>query len=821
MDASIVRSTVPVGATAGFEPSGDMTVGGGDGLVVDRHRTARRVLTGLGLTAAGLGAAFLAARGAGVQPVLQASVRSPGLLPAAIGAAVLGTGTAALSMGTLRARMQEYTQVVDGSLREASATAQELGGDVGIVKAGDDRWGLMTLDKPIADARGGGAATLSNPPIQFAAVTSRDGDTWVRRGGSFENMGAATAIDAGSINPTDPASVRSLVGAKVAVTADGAGTVRLGEPLLGGAPAASKGEAAAQLFELGIDDAVLLDTGAGVLAYEAQGAADAGNLHARGTAVQPVGALTLLANNTDGPTASSAGGVGSLLDSESLSRPLLDTTKVAVADAGSLTGRRIAGSAGSVVQLGKLLSTHATLDEGIAAGASNGSRTLVAKLADGVAVYQLPGKADQALVTALRAGGDRLSVVQERKRFSVAEDGTVTFQARSVPFETSEPIGRKLDSGAIAGTATKLHGSYASREAALKDIRGDLETRTPFVVVEAAGADGKFHAYVVDRSGSGKAWDTDLGRTTMGAWHNPSVKRSVEEVERHPSTWGTDLHYFNRTSERTVRFLDEGARTTEVATSPTREVSRMRSHIVRAFDPHEAVGHTVRLGGESLRMGGYVHSTDSSHAARAFIDRSAADPSAFVVLERENNRGRFHIYASTPTTSWSASWTSSRAEPRMASWTEPQMRSYSDTERRNGQHGTDIYHYDVTERWSERRLSEGWSARTTDSTSKRVDRVLNRIVYADPPLPPSGGGTSPGDTGGSTSPGDSGGSTWPGSGGSTSPGDSGGSTWPGSGGSTSPGDSGGSTSPGSGGSTSPGSGGGNSTDNGNPSWDDF
>jgi hypothetical protein len=106
------------------------------------------------------------------------------------------------------------------------------------------------------------------------------------------------------------------------------------------------------------------------------------------------------------------------------------------------------------------------------------------------------------------------------------------------------------------------------------------------------------------------------------------------------------------------------------------------------------------------------------------------------------------------------------------------------------------------------------------NTRTILDRVETGWYYVDD-YPSSGGGghTSPGDdynpgSGGGTSPGDDYGGGYNPGGGGTSPGDSGGS----SGGSTSPGDSGGGyTPPSSGGS----SGSGNSTDNGNPSEDDF
>jgi hypothetical protein len=101
------------------------------------------------------------------------------------------------------------------------------------------------------------------------------------------------------------------------------------------------------------------------------------------------------------------------------------------------------------------------------------------------------------------------------------------------------------------------------------------------------------------------------------------------------------------------------------------------------------------------------------------------------------------------------------------------------------------------------------------NTRTILDRVETGWYYVNdyPSNGGGGGGTSPGDdynpgSGGGTSPGDDYGGGYNPGGGGTSPGDSGSS-----GGSTSPGDSGGS----SGGS----SGSGNSTDNGNPSEDDF
>jgi hypothetical protein len=105
--------------------------------------------------------------------------------------------------------------------------------------------------------------------------------------------------------------------------------------------------------------------------------------------------------------------------------------------------------------------------------------------------------------------------------------------------------------------------------------------------------------------------------------------------------------------------------------------------------------------------------------------------------------------------------------------------------------------------------------------SEGFSRYSPRNDYPDPGYPGggSGGGTSPGDDyGGGYNPPSNGG-------GSTSPGDDGGGYTPPSngGGSTSPGDGGGYTPPPSngGGSTPPSTGSGNSSDNGNPSEDDF
>jgi hypothetical protein len=781
--------------TGGFEPTGPLTVGDHDGIEVDAHRTLRRVGIIAGGALALTGAALLATRGIKPAAFETLATRVPYLMPAAIGAAGLGTAIGIGSLAGLRAKTQAYDQVVDGSLRDAGAAADQLGGDVGIVSAGDGRWGLLQLEDAKADEEGAAKARLSNPPIRFAAVTSRDGDTFVRSGEDFINRGSATAIDASSIDPADAAAVRSLVGRQLAVSADGAKTVTLGEPLLGGQPAASKQEAIAKLFEAGVDDAALVDTGRGVLAYRAGGAAD--GLFARGAAIHPVGAVTLLSDvSNTSPTVHVAHDIAGALNASNVQRPVLDVGTIAKADAGSLVGRRVAGSGGNVERLGKLVSTHANVGEAVTAAAATKQRTLVTKLQDGAAVFELPGSATDTLVTAL--GGDgRLQVVQDRKLFSVASSGKVSFKSRSVPFDVKEPIGFKLDSGGVSGTAKSLLGSYGSQAAALAAIKGDLGTSDRYVVVKADGPAGAYHAYKVEGSG-GRAWDTQLGGTSLGAWRDDDYRKHTEEIERRPSTWGTDLYYFDHVTTRTVRFLDEGDSRREVATSGVREVSRNLKNIVRAFDPHEAIGQTVRIGGESLRINNWIDSTDWESSARSRISTSAGDPRAYVVLERENNRGTYHVYEAS-NGGYGSSWNESRADVDMASWVEDRARTYEETERRQGQYGTDVYHYDVTERWRERLLSEGYGTTVTDRTSKRVERDLDYVDRADPP-PPSH--TSPGDDppssgGGHTSPGD----------------DSGGS----SGGShTSPGDDNGS-----GGHSGGGSSSGNSTDNGNPSEDDF
>jgi hypothetical protein len=108
--------------------------------------------------------------------------------------------------------------------------------------------------------------------------------------------------------------------------------------------------------------------------------------------------------------------------------------------------------------------------------------------------------------------------------------------------------------------------------------------------------------------------------------------------------------------------------------------------------------------------------------------------------------------------------------------------------------------------------------------SERSRTILDRVEtgwsyvrdYPDPNYPGNGGG--------STSPGDDGGYNPGNGGGNTSPGDDGGYVPPSNGGgNTGPGDDGGGYTPPSngGGSTPPSTGNGNSTDNGNPSEDDF
>jgi hypothetical protein len=806
-------ATAPTPAGGAFEPSGDVTTGGATGIRVDQHRTLRHVGTGLGLTLAVAGAGLLAARGLGGTGISSVLSRLPLAMPAAIGGAVLGGGMVLGSLTGLRAKDRDYTKVVDGSLREASAEADRLGGDVGILPAGDGSWGLMSVDEAKVDEEGAGAVKVSNPPIRFAALTSRDGDTWVRTGDDFVNRGSATAVDARSIDVGDQAAVQSLVGMQVGVSADGTQQVQLGEPLFVGRDRAGVTE---QLFEAGVDDAALVDTGAGVVAYRVAGAAD--QLKARGTGIQPVGAVSLLSDVSGSPRALTPEAIGGGFAASRVPHPVLDVGTIKVDDARSLVGRRVGGTGGSVEHLGKLVSTHKDVNAAVMAAAAQHTRTLVVKLKDGAAVYALPGSADAPLVTALGGGAGALQVVQDRKKYAVSSTGAVKFSGRSIPYDTSEALGAKLDSGSISGKAVKLLGSYPTREAATAAIKGSLDTDTPYVVVEAAGPTGNFHAYAIDTKAGGAAWDQQLGATTMGAWRDDHFRRTVEELERRPSTWGTDVYHYDHTTERTVRFLDTGASRSEVATSPSREVSRTLDHIDRAFDPNEPVGHTVSINGRSYQIQRWIDSTDFESSARSRIDASPNDPSAFVVLERENNRGTYHVYQATPV-SYGDDWNDSRADPDLASFSRANSRTYGTTETRAGQYGPDVYHYDVTERWRERIISNDYSSDVTDRTSPSIDRVLVSVDRTPPPPPPSH--TSPGDdsgTGGNhTSPGDDNGSS-----GGTSPGDDNGSTG-GTGshsGGTSSGDDSGSGStppPSSGGSTSSG----DSSDNGNPGDDDF
>jgi len=645
----------------------------------------------------------------------------------------------------------------------------------------------------------------------------------------------ATPVDVSKLDARDPKAAAAIVGQRIGVAGDASSerVMTIGAPLLGGASFPTGEAAMAELFEAGTSSAVLVQVGsgagAGVLAFAADGAMTT-SLDAtapRHPMLAPQEAVTVIA-----PDPVRAGGIaahglsgGAFVDS-TLRPEAIDTTVFASADAGKLTGLRIGvDNAGAPTRLGTPLGTHATIGEATQAAMASGARELIVPLAAGAAARFALGSA--STIDTRLAPLDQLRVVTGPKSYTISDAGSIDFERRLTPFDPSEPIGQRTATGLGAGIILAHIGSFQDEASAVNAIRGDLNDRSFRVVLNQDGPAGSWHAYELGGDVSGTpTWDNEMAPRIATAAFNADIRTTQDAVESVPSTYGTDVVTYRDEFSHAARLLSHGGSISEVAATAAQRVSRTQIDIVRAFDPNEAIGHTVSIGGQSLRIDRWIDSTDISSSAQSRISTAASDDRAYVVLEQKNNRGAYHVYEATIGYTGNG-WDDGRAHTAYASWTEPHDRRYDETERASGQYGTDVYHYDVSENWRTREVSSGYGSSTTDTTSVNRTRVLNYVDYAPkpappPPTPPSGGHTSPGDdggnSGGSTSPGDDGGS----SGGSTSPGDDGGS----SGGSTSPGDEGGYTpapapAPAPAPSPSPSPSNGDSTDNGDPSEDDF
>jgi hypothetical protein len=743
---------------------GDVTSGGSDKLTVDNHRTARIIGATIGAGLLGVGGALA------LLSMGRLKLTPPGAFLATLGKNVPKAGMIAAGAGALlatgsligfRPRGMAYDQVIEGSLEQATQAADKRKGDVGIVKAGggDNRWGLIDMSgDDVVDAQGADAVSVK---ARLAAVVSRDGDAWVRGADGFVDAGAARTIDVTKIDPNNGDSVKTLVGAQLGATDEGK-ALTLGEALLDGKPSTDRAEATGKLFEAGVDRAVLVDTPGGVLAFAAAGDgkdADPAKLHARGSQLTPFGSAALLTDISHKPKVSTPTSVREPLGAGDQARPGVDLAAVRIGDLPGLEGRRVSIAGSDVRHLGRPVATFPDVNAAIHNAAGRQDRMLVVQLADGAAVFPLQGETADDLTTALQPPA-QLHVVRGRKQYSVGDSGNVTFQQRSVAFNRDEPIGSRIQLGDVNAKVTNHVRSFATQREAIDFVRGNLDDTRTYSIVKADGPDGAFHVYAMDKNAQGGAnWDAELGPVAGGAWRNDDVRATVTETENHPSTWGTDVHYFDHNTSRTVRYLAEDGRITETATTAPREISRPLNHIDRAYDPNEANGHHIEVGGKHMHVDRYLASVDSLDEAQRRIDRSANDGSEFVVLDKPNNRGRYHVYSAREGSD-GPDWDHSRATPTLASWVEDESRSYGESDDRPGQYGTDVYHYNVTERWRERHISEqGHGSRITDTTGHSRDRDLSYIDRADPPPPPPAPSSPSGGYGGSHSGGSSGGSS--------------------------------------------------------------
>jgi len=627
---------------------------------------------------------------------------------------------------------------------------------------------------------------------------------------------APHALDVARLDPNDPATAKTLAGRVVGVTQDGR-AIRLGAPLFGGQADANEPAMLGRMFEQGADLAILIKVGTGdaarVLAFQSP---DAAASAAAGGAPWSEQVHHLMISPAGSVTDVPAGGIeygltdAGKVEPRDIAPSTVDPHGIGQDDVAQLTGMRIGrDQAGGVLRLGAPLGVHVTIDEARQAAMASGTRELLLPLADGVARFALPG--ELSVVSTRLTPTNTFEIVRGPKGYRINAGNAIEFSTRLTAFDVSEPIGRSIDSNVADGVVVAHLGSFPDIGSATAAIRGGFEDHTRKVIVHASGPAGEFHAYELgDWSEGAPAWDRQMGEISASAAFNGDIRTASEETLNEPSKWGTDVVTYRNDFTHAARLLSTGGKVEEIGATPAQRIAHTQIKIIRAFDPNEAVNHRASTGPVSGVLGNYLTSFQNIDQARTFVrDMTSRTGQSFAIANKANNVGSYHVYDYRIGAGGGNPWDTARAPLELASWTVPKRTDRTITEFRPGQYGQDEYVFRITEeRIEQHEWSRSYGEDTISTTAPREitrTQLSVRPAPAPAPIPPTspgddggtGGGTSPGDdggTGGGTSPGDDGGT-----GGGTSPGDDGGT-----GGGTSPGDDGGTRPPSNGGSTSPG-----------------
>jgi hypothetical protein len=366
-----------------------------DGLSVDRRPGLRSTLLMGGLGILGGGAMAIAASRL-PKFALQSSFGGPSILQwGGIAAAVVGATITAIGL-TQGADRIPYAATVDGDREDAHVAAAGLRRDAGVVRVDDDTWGIVDLsgEDTAIDERGPAGIAVGKPPASFDSFVSELGDAFVRDGDAWRNSGAPGRIEAAGIGARD---LGQLVGAQVGVTADRRRVV-LGSPV-DGTVHRTRNDAVRTSFETGASDIAIVKVRGGYASFTVTGAPVAELTAASGFQVEPLASVELL---TGGGLVAASQPAGSF---ERVAMPVDDVSKVPVADAARLEGRRIGNDQ---LRLGSHVGSWPTEAEAGQALYEQGSGShVLLRLDGGVAAYRIaraPQRFETMLGDATRIG---------------------------------------------------------------------------------------------------------------------------------------------------------------------------------------------------------------------------------------------------------------------------------------------------------------------------------------------------------------------------------------------------------------------------------
>ncbi len=352
--------------------------------------------------------------------------------------------------------------------------------------------------------------------------------------------------------------------------------------------------------------------------------------------------------------------------------PRVDVTKVAVADASSLEGRRI--GTGNV-ELGKVVKTYPSVAQANADQFESGAPfRVVLKLKDGAAVYE--SKPFQGFETLLGGSNGVFALDQSNIRTTTDADRAsadaghvkVIDASQLAVGDASQLVGKRfaMDGSKIvriSGVAS-THGSLADAWKAAHDRGGDR-----YVVALRGGA------AVVNLDGSGANIETGIQ-----PFGNVTKVNGRLAFETGGDSWS------------------------------------FRSRSV-PFQLHEPIDFNIRVGSDSGRVRRHLGSYGSRDAAYSSFDRSLSS-GTYGVIHADGPNGSWHVYelSGGGGTSWDERLGDATAISEL-------HRSYNDYYREGGGAGNEtVYHVEERRTWRTRETDHGRST-TADTGTQRSESI--------------------------------------------------------------------------------------------------